>query len=135
MRLHPHLKNSLASPRIPDRRVCIMKYRSGNARRALRGAFAFEFLDRISPSFSLRCAEELLCSARPKWLPRVNFPAALKMSTAYFFRNFATSSPSIAPREKEKSNDFVVDAYASMKQSVERSRRSLEAILGAMFIS
>lgn len=52
-------------PHIPDRRVGVMKYRSGNARPASRGGFAFQFLDRIpsfpflpsaliaSPSFSL----------------------------------------------------------------------------------
>jgi len=51
-------------PGIPDLQACIMKYRSGNAQALMRGAFEFEFPDRISPSFSLRYAEKLLCPIR-----------------------------------------------------------------------
>lgn len=38
---------------IPDRRVGVMKYRSGNARAATRGGFAFQFLDQIPSMFGL----------------------------------------------------------------------------------
>lgn len=129
-RFHLRLKTY---PRIPDRRACIMKYRSGNAaRQAPRGAFAFEFPDRISPSFPLRRAEQLLCSPyEVATLPRVNFPATLGTSMAYFFRRTSLRVLQSRDREKEKSSDFA-NAYVPMKQSVERSRRSLD---NAMFMS
>lgn len=52
---------SCQNSRIPDRRVEVMKYRSGNARAATRGGFAFQFLDRIPSVLYLYSLYNYLC--------------------------------------------------------------------------
>lgn len=107
----------------------IMKYRSGNARRApMRGAFAFEFTDRISLSYSLRCAQALLCSpSKVAILPRVNFPVALEMSTAYFFPAGATLDSSIASRSRKRETQRLCSRRLRAYETI---GRKVEAILG-----
>lgn len=78
--------------RIPDRRADIMKYRSGNARRApMRGVLLYPrvFRKKISPYFSCAVGAELLCSSSAKWLSvSSEFPEkfATTWSMAYFLR-------------------------------------------------
>jgi len=99
------LETSWRYSRIPDRRACIMKYRSGNARRApTRGAFAFEFPDRISPSFSLRhCWRAPLFPVRSGYLTSSELPGRVRNVDGLVLPANVTSSPSsIASLEKEK---------------------------------
>lgn len=105
-----HLRRSPEDgPGIPDRRACIMKYRSGSARRApTRGAFAspIEFL----PPLALRRRSSFVRPAgQVATSPRVNFPAALEALVGPFL-------PAI--EKKRNPSDFFADAHAPMKQSV-----------------
>lgn len=69
-------------PRIPDRRADIMKYRSGNARRApTRGVLLYPRVSRSSPSlFSFALPEQNSFVPHPRsgYLSRGNFPTTLE---------------------------------------------------------
>lgn len=99
-----------------------MKYQSGNARRApTRGAFAFEFLPIEFPPLFLTLLEHfsfvpLFRSGR---VLEMNFPVALERRWPISFVGDTSVLP-IAPREKEKSNDFAVTPTC---ETIERLKR------------
>lgn len=135
--IHRRLSSPIAweYPRIPDRRAGIMKYQSGNARRApTRGAFAFEFPpDRISlPLFPGALLER--CSFVPEVVGvlEMNFPVALETPMAYFFRQ-RTLPPLPRSRLEKKRNLMTLQLNAYVRNGRPKGRKRFFS--GGTFIS